>query len=138
MKVGSLLSTLGRVALFFTALPLFSQKEIRIEKRYDEMDYAPQIQGIYNGEISFDKFCSAEGIVTRIGVQVLTFDLYYCQAQKEPVHIVGNEVPDSICANIKSYCLLTDVFISNIKAIDLDGSIKNLNPLHYFILPEEE
>lgn len=126
----------GAVVFLMGSLPLFSQHKVKIEKKYSEIDYAAQIEGIYDGDIQFSTFCSSNGLTTKIGAKIITFDLYFCKAEEVPVHIIGNEIPDSICADIKNNCLFTDVFINNIKAMDIDGSVRNLNPVHYFIKPE--
>jgi hypothetical protein len=138
MKADFQLKTLIVVTTLLRSLPFYAQHEVKIEKRYGELDYAPQIAGIYDGEISFNKFCSATGITTKIGARIITFDLYYCKAQDTPVHIIGNEIPDTICAEIQNSCLYTDVFINNVKAMDIDGSVKNLSPIRFYIIKEDD
>jgi hypothetical protein len=136
MKEGFLLSILLLVAAIYWSLPFYAQREVKIEKQYGEMDYAPRIKNVFDGEISFDKLCSNEGITTRIGAKVITFDALLCTNYEKPIHIIGNEIPDSVCLSLFENCIFTDIFIINIKAMDLDGSIKNLNPLRFFIVPE--
>ena len=93
------------------------------------MDYAPQIEGVFDGAINKEKLCSVNGLVTRKGIKILTFDIFYCAGPSFGVHIVGNLIPDTICAVLQSECLETEILFNNIKAIDEDGGIKNLSPM---------
>ena len=137
MKVDSLHNLALMTAAFFWSLSFFAQHQVKIEKQFGEMDYAPRIKGVYDGDISTDKLCSSEGITTRIGAKIITFDLLLCTDYENTIHVIGNEIPDSLCVTILDHCVYSDLFITNIKSMDIDGSIKNLNPLRFFILPEE-
>ena len=138
MKVGFLHKVMPFAVPLFWALPFLAQHKVKIEKNYGEMDYAPQINGVFDGDIPFNQFCDPSGLVTRVGASILTFDLFTCTTNDKPIHIIGNEIPDSICAELLNHCLYTDVFINNIKAMDIDGSVKNLSPVRYFLIREEE
>lgn len=102
------------------------------------MDFAPNILGYFDGDIPRNYFCSLEGIVNRKGLKIITFDIYFCQAYEKGVHVVGNTIPDTICVQVQRQCLYDYVTINNIKAVDEDGSIKNLSPLLLRVVGKKE
>lgn len=106
-----------------------SPKVVKLQKPLNEMDYAPQIQGVYTGEIGSYAICHPEGIITSIGWRILTYDVEYCSYPNQPVHVVGNQLPDSICVQLNSNCVNTDVWFNNIKAIDDEGKVRFLSPM---------
>lgn len=136
VKTGFLLSC------FFMLLTLSikaqNEKRVTLKKSYSEMDFAPNIEGYFEGDIPSNKFCSLKGLVIRRGLKIITFDIYYCNAPEAPVHVVGNVIPDSICAQVQHYCVNEFVTINNVKAVDEDGSIKNLSPLLLRVVGKEE
>lgn len=113
--------------------------EIKIRKSYGEMDFAPQIAGYFDGEIPIDKLCDTRGIFTKRGLEIVVFDIDYFDGQKDNlVHVVGNQIPDSVCMYVAKYRIGREIFFTNIKAVDLDGSIKNLTPLRLIAINQED
>jgi hypothetical protein len=113
--------------------------EIKMKKSYGEMDFAPQIAGYFDGEIPVDKICDTRGIYTRRGLKVIVFDIdYHDGEENKKVHVVGNQIPDSVCVYIRKYKVGNEIFFTNIKAVDLDGSIKNLSPLRLVAIKQED
>lgn len=113
--------------------------EVQLKKDYGEMDFAPQIAGYFDGEIPVDKICDSRGLITRRGLKVIVFDIdYHDGDENKKVHVVGNQIPDSICVYIRMYKIGTEIFFTNIKAVDVDGSIKNLSPLRLIAIKQED
>jgi hypothetical protein len=132
-------SVLGLSFLIPFATVFVQVDEIKIERSYGEMDYAPQIAGYFDGEIPIDQFCDTRGVFTGRGLKIVVFDVdYYDGEQDKKVHIVGNQIPDSICLYIRKYRIGSEVYFTNIKAVDLDGSIKNLTPLRLIAVKQED
>lgn len=127
------------VLCFFNFLSFCQIDQVRIEKEYSEMDFAPQIAGYFNGEIPVNKICDVRGIFTNRGIKVIVFDLELNDIDRnEPIHIVGNQIPDSICSDLLSARIEHVLHFTNIKAIDLDGSMKHLSPMKLTVVFEEE
>lgn len=113
--------------------------EIKIKKEYGEMDFAPQIAGYFDGEIPVYKICDARGLITNRGLKIIVFDIdYHDGDENKKVHVTGNQIPDSICVYVRKYKIGSEIFFTNIKAVDLDGSIKNLSPLRLTAIKEED
>lgn len=122
------------------SINVFTQvDEVKMKKSYGEMDFAPQIAGYFDGEIPVDKICDTRGLFTRRGLKIIVFDIdYHNGEENKKVHVVGNQIPDSICVYIRKYKLGNEIFFTNIKAVDLDGSIKNLSPLRLVAIKQED
>jgi hypothetical protein len=113
--------------------------EVKMKKSYGEMDFAPQIAGYFDGEIPVDKICDTRGLITRRGLKIIVFDIEYHNGDDiEKVHIAGNQIPDSICMHIRKYQIGSEIFFTNIKSVDFDGSIKNLSPLRLTATKQED
>lgn len=113
--------------------------EIKIKKSYGEMDYAPQIAGYFDGEIPVDKICDTRGLFTTRGLKIIVFDIdYHDGDESKKIHVVGNQIPDSVCVYIRKYKIGSEIFFTNIKAVDLDGGIKNLSPLRLVAIKQED
>lgn len=122
------------------SMNVFTQvDEVKMKKSYGEMDFAPQIAGYFDGEIPVDKICDTRGLTTRRGLKIIVFDIdYHDGDENKKVHVVGNQIPDSICVYIRKYKIGNEIFFTNIKAVDLDGSIKNLSPLRLIAIKQED
>ncbi|MCC5923323.1 MAG: hypothetical protein JJT77_06030, partial [Crocinitomicaceae bacterium] len=136
MKAEWWLRRIGFMLILFPAITYAQEpRSVQLKKDYGEMDFAPQIVGVFSGELAEDLFCHPEGITTSIGIKIVSFQLFYCLGPDEGVRIAGNTIPDSICLQVRSHCEQSDVFINQIKAVDLDGSLRNLNPMRLWIVP---
>lgn len=113
--------------------------EVKMKKSYGEMDFAPQIAGYFDGDIPVDKICDTRGLFTRRGLKIIIFEIdYHDGDESKKVHVVGNQIPDSVCMYIRKYKIGSEIFFTNIKAVDLDGSIKNLSPLRLVAIKQED
>ncbi|MDX1652914.1 MAG: hypothetical protein R3277_10510 [Brumimicrobium sp.] len=113
--------------------------EIKLEREFNEMDYSPQIAGYFHGDIPEDKVCDVRGLFTGRGLRIVVFDLEYYDGREEvKIHVVGNQIPDSVCMIIKTLSIENELFFTGIKAVDLDGSIKNLPPMRLVAVKEDE
>lgn len=113
--------------------------EIKMKKSYGEMDYSPQIAGYFDGEIPVNKICDTRGLITNRGLKIIVFDIdYHNGIESRKVHVAGNQIPDSVCVYIRKYKIGSEIFFTNIKAVDLDGSVKNLSPLRLVAIKQED
>lgn len=129
MKIGFLLSFLVNIAVTFF---LHSQEPriVRITKEWKEIDFHPQIASYFNGPIPRDVICDVRGLSTNVGYKIITYDLLYFDGLTNiDIHIIGNTIPDTICAVLKSFGSNNEIFFTNIKAMDLDGRMLHLSPL---------
>lgn len=134
MKNVFVLSFLGWLNFSFAQVD-----QVKMQKEYGEMDFAPQIAGYFNGEIPVNKICDVRGIYTNRGIKVIVFDLEYStNLLNESIHVTGNQIPDSVCVAIRSSGVEQDLFFTKIKAVDLDGSIKHLSPMKLTVVFQEE
>ena len=128
------------LSLIMSCTNVFAQvDEVKMKKSYGEMDFAPQIAGYFDGEIPADKICDTRGLITRRGLKIIVFDIdYHDGDENKKVHVAGNQIPDTICVYIRKYKIGNEIFFTNIKAVDLDGSIKNLSPLRLIAIKQED
>lgn len=136
MRNGYLLS-----AFVFALIPtVWSQnlRVVRIEKEWTEMDFHPQIAGYFNGRIPAKMICDVQGLTTNVGYRILTYDVIYFDGKSTvEAHVVGNTIPDSICATFQSFGSNSEIFFIHIKAMDLDGRIMHLSPLKLIAVKED-
>lgn len=132
------LGVISFVLLWFTPILTQEVKTIRLEKKPSELDFAPHIAGVFDGEISVLKICDVRGIQTRIGYEIMSYSISYCADKGTPIHISGSQIPDSICVTIQSLCYNEELFFTNIKAIDEEGKIYNLSNLRLIAVKEDE
>jgi hypothetical protein len=136
MKAEWWLKIIVFISILFPAILCAQERRaVQLKKEYGEMDFAPQIRGVFTGELAEDLFCHPEGITTNVGIKIVSFQLFYCAGPEEGVRIAGNTIPDSICIQVRSHCEGSDVFINQIKAVDLNGGIRHLNPMRLWISP---
>jgi hypothetical protein len=125
--------------LLFCTNAFVQVDEVKMKKSYGEMDFAPQIAGYFDGEIPVDKICDTRGLITRRGLKIIVFDIDYHDGDEiKKVHVAGNQIPDSICVYIQKYKIGSEIFFTNIKAVDLNGSVKNLSPLRLVAIKQED
>lgn len=113
--------------------------QVHIQKGWSEMDFAPCIAGHFDGEIPLNEICDARGLYNERGLEIVSFKLELETFEYDTiVRIAGNQIPDTICALIHRQGSGRHYYFTNIVAVDLDGSIKHLNPLHLVTIREEE
>ncbi|MDG0974585.1 MAG: hypothetical protein P8O07_10550 [Crocinitomicaceae bacterium] len=136
MRNGYLLS-----AFVFALIPMVCSQNprvVRIEKEWTEMDFHPQIVGYFNGRIPAEVICDVQGLTTNVGYRILTYDVVYFDGKLTvEAHVVGNAIPDTICAIFQSFGSNSEIFFTNIKAMDLDGRITHLSPLKLIAVKED-
>jgi hypothetical protein len=137
MKKGFLLSLLVILAVSYF-LHGQEPRVVRMEKEWKEIDFHPQIAGYFNGAIPQDVICDVRGLITNVGYKIITYDLLYFNGLTNiDIHIIGNTIPDTICAVLKSFGSNNEIFFTNIKAMDLDGRIMHLSPLKLTAILED-
>ena len=136
MRNGYLLS-----AFVLALIPIVCSQNlrvVRIEKEWTEMDFHPQIAGYFNGRIPAEMICDIQGLTTNVGYRILTYDVIYFDGKSTvEAHVVGNTIPDSICATFQFYGSNSEIFFTHIKAMDLDGRIMHLSPLKLIAVKED-
>ena len=129
-----------KILLILSFLPLlsFGQTDtIRLVKSYN---YHPIIANQQLGPIAYWKLCDSAGIHTRENCSILSFDMGYIgKSGFTETHIIGNNIPDSICTEIGAWGVNNMVFFTNIRAI-LDDSYKiiQLTPMNFTPVFREE
>lgn len=136
MKKLVLLTILLCVSLFNFAQ---ERDKIKIKKTPKEIDFLPNIDGVYDGEIAIEKICFSEGIQNNLGYQVFSYEITY---MKEGVKVTEyyrmNTIPDSVCIQLEFYNLNRRVYFTSIKALDTSGRLVTLDPLSLIPIKEDE
>lgn len=113
--------------------------QVHIQKEWNEMDFVPRIAGYVDGEIPIDKICDSRGIYIDRGLKITSFKLELQTGRYDTIiRINGNQIPDTICAIIQRQGLGRDYYFTRICAIDKDGSLKHLSPLHLVTVREDD
>ena len=90
-----------------------------VKKRFTEVDFFPQIEGVFNGEIDIVKLGSSNGIVTNAGWKIVSFRISYPLGRDyKEVDVQSNVLPEEIVKEIVKGALKEQVFITNIFAVD--------------------
>jgi hypothetical protein len=95
---------------------LTSQKSIEDESF---STFLPNISGVYQGDITYDKLCSSNGIEVKNGVEVRSFKIQYATgiSDKEVV-IKDKKLSDVVCKDLEKSGFNQMVFITEIEAYD--------------------
>ena len=113
--------------------------QVRIQKEWSEMDFAPCIAGYHDGEIPIDRICDARGLFTKRGLTIVSFTLEIETLEYDTLlTVAGNDIPDTICAMIQREGEAKHYYFTRIRAVDLDGSLKHLSPMHLVTIRQED
>lgn len=84
----------------------------------------PNISGVYQGDISYDKLCSSNGIEVKNGVIVKSFKIQYATgiSDKEVV-IKDKKLSEVVCKDLEKSGFNQMVFITEIEAFDGERKI---------------
>lgn len=94
-------------------------EKITLKKEYKESDYFPSIEGYFQGEIPMLKLGSLDGLITKIGWEIKSFDIDFITGRDyEVFHINSNKIPDSLIIKISNSSIGQLVFFTNITAYD--------------------
>jgi hypothetical protein len=137
MKKGGVLAL---SLFFFCQGSSFGQvDQVRIQKKWSEMDFAPCIAGYHDGEIPIDRICDARGLYTKRGLNIVSFSIEIETVEYDTLlTVAGHNIPDTICALIQREGAKKHYYFTRIRAVDLDGSIKHLSPMHLVTIRKEE
>lgn len=90
-----------------------------LEKSYQESDYFPSIEGVFEGEISIVKLGSSNGIVTRVGWQIESFTISYPLGRDfVSMEVQDAVIPEELIKELIKGALKEQIFITNIIAVD--------------------
>lgn len=113
--------------------------KIKVKKTPTEIDFLPQIAGVYDGELAVEKICFGGGIKNNLGYQVFSFDITYV---KEGTTVTesyrSNQIPDSVCVQLQMFNINQRIFFTAIKALDHKGRLITLDPLSLIPIKEDE
>lgn len=83
----------------------------------------PSIDGVYNGDISIDRFSSGEIAVGK-DLKVKKFSIQYTSRNGDKtISVDGSTIPSEISGELKSVGLNQTVFITNVVAVNQDGDL---------------
>ena len=79
----------------------------------------PNISGVYQGDISYDKLCSSNGIEVKNGVEVRSFKIQYATGNSDKeVVIKDKKLTEVVCKDLEKSGFNQMVFITEIEAFD--------------------
>lgn len=115
-KVQSINDESNEFARPISKVPLTSNKSIEDESFSTLL---PNISGVYQGDISYDKLCSSSGIEVKSGVDVRSFKIQYATgiSDKEVV-IKDKKLTEVVCKDLEKSGINQMVFITDIEAFD--------------------
>lgn len=108
-------------ALLFSGSNVFSQEieKIKLVKEYNESDFYPNIEGYFDGRIPVLKLGSLEGIQTKSGLRISSFEISFITGREyETFKIKSHQIPDTIFTKIIRSSLDQRIFFTNIEAYD--------------------
>lgn len=92
--------------------PSWGQDTVQVKRIYSPFPY---IAGIQTGKIPYLYLCDSMGVYTEARHQITHLTLAYWSGRKmDTLSIVGNVVPDSICALLSEATTITPFYVFNI------------------------
>jgi hypothetical protein len=117
--------------------PAFTQptgvETVRIAR--DNASVFPHIGKYYDGEIPVTVLGDPKGIEGGADCYVVSFTISYAN---QKVSVPGRNIPRHILQDIYKSCLHEMIFITDIKALDENGTIIYLMPMHLIPVASEE
>lgn len=127
MKIQKTLILLLSISTISSAL---CQPVVKVRKKPREVDFLPNIEGVYNGEIDATLMCSENGIENNLGYQVFSYKIQYIKnGVGVQEHVRGPQIPDSICVQLTAFNINQQVFFTQIKALNKKGQLLTLDNL---------
>jgi hypothetical protein len=100
---------------------LSSQKSIEDESFSTIL---PNISGVYQGDISYDKLCSSNGIEVKKGVVVKSFKIQYATGFSDKEVVINDKkLTEVVCKDLEKSGFNQMVFITEIEAFDGERKI---------------
>ena len=125
-----LLKTLILLLCISSISNAFCQPVVKVKKKAKEIDFLPNIEGVYNGEIDVVLMCSENGIENNLGYRVFSFKIQYLKnGIGVQERIRGGQIPDSICSQLSTFNINQQVFFTEIKALNNKGQLLTLDNL---------
>lgn len=112
---------------------------IKIEKAITEQDYHPQIEGVFDGEISILTLASPNGIVTNIGWKIESFKMTFITGRDmETITVNSNVIPEETILSIVKYSMNEQIFFTDIFAYDQTNTRHLLKSMILIPIPNNE
>ncbi|MCF8433886.1 MAG: hypothetical protein K9G37_05395 [Crocinitomicaceae bacterium] len=121
VKILSINTDSNELVRTISSVSLTSKKSIEDESF---STFLPNISGVYQGDIAYDKLCSSNGIEVKNGVEVRSFKIQYATgiSDKEVV-IKDKKLSEVVCKDLEKSGFNQMVFITEIEAFDGERKI---------------
>jgi hypothetical protein len=132
---------LFKILVVFMIQFSFSQdvEKISLKKEISESDYYPNIENYFQGKIPFSKLASVNGIQTRVGWEIKSFDINFITGRDyELFSINSNRIPDTLLVKIHQYSLDQFIFFTNIEARDTSNTRNILSNMSLMPFKDED
>lgn len=108
---------------------------IKAQKKYNEADFFPRVNGKFTGSIHPFELCNSDGIQTNAGIKISSFELHtFDKSGKEIKYpIEGNVLPKKYCEKLAEFQEGEVFYIRNIRGIGRYGEQLILNPILFTI-----
>lgn len=112
---------------------------IKIQKAITEQDYHPQIEGVFDGEISILTLASPNGIITKIGWEIDSFKMTFITGRDmETITINSNVIPEETILQIVKTSMHEQIFFTDIFAYDETNTRHLLKSMILIPIPNDE
>lgn len=113
----------------------FAQPVETVHIKRDPAAAFPHVGKYYDGEIPVDLLGDPKGIQAGPDCHVVSFTISY---SNEKIAVTGYQIPKYILQDIYRSALREMIFITDIKAVDENGQIIYLMPMHLIPVAHEE
>lgn len=104
------------------------------ESKYIYNGSFPNIEGVFNGDISVNQLLNGGGITSNPSLTITGFTInYFDGSEVVSSNVSGNKIPMEIGTMIKDYNIGGMIYITNIKANHEDGFDVSMSSLNYVI-----
>ena len=105
-----------------------------VESKYIYNGSFPNIDGVFNGDISVNQLLNGGGITSNPSLTITGFTInYFDGSEVVSSNVSGNKIPMEIGTMIKDYNIGGMIYITNIKANHEDGFDVSMSSLNYVI-----
>lgn len=104
------------------------------EEKYIYKGSFPNIDGVFNGDISVSQLLHDDGITSNPSLTISSFSISYFDGNDiVSSDVTGNKIPFEIGTKIKAFNIGEMIYITNIKADHEDGFVVSMSSLNYVV-----
>ena len=108
--------------------------EIEEEEKYVYTGKFPNIEGVFNGDISVKQLLDGNGITSNPSLTITSFTINYFDGNDiASSSVSGNKIPLEIGMKIKTFNIGEMIYITDIKASDEDMNMMSLSSLNLVV-----